>query len=179
VEFVKAMMELKLALWLTSILCILFAIAVSGPGMETSGIKINNSSSSPILEFPDSPILVNDSTLDSCLKKYSPFILDCWEPGCNPCQLIDPKIDQMARDFQGQVVFGKLNIKQNIEIMVQYRVFNYPTLLIFKNGSMIYRHIGNCPIATLEEIISNKLGIKKACNQIEGLFLNPPKSSHY
>jgi thioredoxin 1 len=105
-------------------------------------------------------VLINDSTLGPSLKKYSPFVLDCWEPGCNPCHLIDPKIDEMARDLHGKVVFGKLNIKQNAKTMVKYRIFNYPTLLIFKNGSMIYRHIGNYPTTTLEEIVLKKLGIE-------------------
>ena len=147
--------------WLTLILSILFAIAIFGSSMGTSETRTNNSGSSLIPEFPDSPVLVNDSTLDQYLKKYSPFVLDCWEPGCNPCQLIDPKIEQMAKDFHGIAVFGKLNIKQNVKTMVKYRVFNYPTVLLFRNGSMIYRHIGNYPVATLEEIISKKLEINK------------------
>jgi thioredoxin 1 len=149
-----------LELWLVSILGVLLALAISTPGMGRAGTNANESSHSPILEFPDSVALINDSTLGPSLKKYSAFVLDCWEPGCNPCQLIDPKIDEMARDFQSRVVFGKLNIKQNVKTMVKYRVFNYPTLLIFKNGSMVYRHIGNYPTATLEEVILKKLGIK-------------------
>lgn len=157
----RAMKELEYRLGLISILSMLFVLAVFGSSMGASETRTNNSGNSIITEFLDSPVLVNDSTLGLYLKKYSPFVLDCWEPGCNPCQLIDPKIDQMAKDFHGVAVFGKLNIKQNVKTMVKYRVFNYPTLLLFRNGSMIYRHIGNYPVATLEEIISKKLEINK------------------
>lgn len=151
------MKKFELELFVALIFGILSAAAVSGIGEGAPDAKINDSDRNLDLDFPDSPLIVNDSTLGQYLLKYSSFILDCWEPGCNPCSLIDPKIDQMAKDFRGQVVFGKLNIKQNIKTMVKYRVFNYPTLLIFTNGSMIYRHIGNYPISTLEEIISKKL----------------------
>lgn len=132
--------------------------SVSATGIQDK--KANETGSSIALEFPEAPVVINDSTIGSALQKYSPLVLDCWEKGCRPCQLIDPKIDKMSADLRGKVVFGKLNINQNSKSMVKYKIFNYPTLLIFKNGSLVYRHIGNIPQDALESMILGKLGIK-------------------
>lgn len=146
-----------------TLLCALFSALTLITSVSAMGIqeeKTNETGSSLAFEFPDSPVVINDSTIGSALLKYSPLVLDCWEKGCRPCQLIDPKIDKMAADLRGKVVFGKLNINQNSKSMVKYKVFNYPTLLIFKNGSLIFRQIGNHPLDELESMILGKLGIK-------------------
>jgi thioredoxin 1 len=135
-------------------------LTISGSSFGSNDILINITDSNPLIEFPETPVVVNDSTLVASLSQYSPFVLECWEIGCRPCQRIDPAINEMANDLKGKVVFGKLNIDQNIKTMVKYRVFNYPTLLIFKNGRLVYRHIGNYPKATLEKMILEKLDLK-------------------
>ena len=88
------------------------------------------------------------------------MVLDCWEKGCRPCHSIDRKIDEMAADLKGQEVFGKLNINQNYKTTTKYKVFNYPTILIFKDGAPVYRHIGDIPKDELENLILSKLCIK-------------------
>lgn len=148
-------------LLLLFVLCSSIMLIASWPVMGSHDKKANSTSSGVEVgpEFPDVPLVITDSTLGSALDKYSPLVLDCWENGCRPCQLIDRKIDKMAADLKGQVVFGKLNINQNAKTTTRYKIFNYPTILIFKNGSMIYRHIGNIPKDELQNLILNKLGI--------------------
>jgi thioredoxin 1 len=141
---------------LFSSLMVITSVSVMG----SQGKEANATGSEVALEFPDAPVIINDSTIGSALQRYSPFVLDFWETGCRPCQLIDPKIDKTAVDLKGKVVFGKLNINQNSKSTVKFKVFNYPTLLIFKNGSLIYRQIGNIPEGALESMILGKLGIK-------------------
>lgn len=147
-----------------TLLVVLLSSLMAITSVSATGIQDNNSnetgSSAAAFEFPDAPVVINDSTIGSALQKYSPLVLDCWEKGCRPCQLIDPKIDKMSADLRGKVVFGRLNINQNSKSMVKYKVFNYPTLLIFKNGSLIFRQIGNHPLDELESMILGKLGIK-------------------
>lgn len=108
-------------------------------------------------EFPDAPIEVNDKNFDSMLRLYSPFVVDFWKIGCRPCKSIDPTINEMALDFKGQIVFGKLCIDRNSNSKKKYGISNTPTLLIFKDGSLVYRHVGNYPKQKLEEIILTAL----------------------
>jgi thiol-disulfide isomerase/thioredoxin len=107
----------------------------------------------PEKEFPDVPVDVNDKNLDSMRMLYSPFVVDFWEIGCRPCKSVDPTINEMALDFKGQIVFGKLCIDRNVASKKKYGISRTPTLLIFKEGTLVYRHVGNYPKQKLEEII--------------------------
>ena len=108
-------------------------------------------------EVPYVPIEVNDKNIDSMIKRYSPFVVDFWEIGCRPCKSIDPTINEMALDFKGQIAFGKLCIDKNAASKKKYGISNTPTLLIFKDGTLVYRHVGNYPKQKLEEIILSAL----------------------
>jgi thioredoxin 1 len=111
----------------------------------------------PTLVFPETSVVVDDRSLDGALKIYSPFVLECWEIACRPCELIDPKINQIAEDFKGRIVFGKLCIDYNPITMSKYRVSRTPTLLIFKNGTLVHKHVGNNPKEGLKYTILTAL----------------------
>ena len=137
------------------ILCLFLVLASLGYAL---GSETTNSTATS-MAFPDAPVNVNDSTLDTALQTYSPFVLECWKGGCRPCQLIRPKVDEMAKELQGQVVFGRIDIMQNAITQNRYQVSRSPTLLIFRNGSLIYKHVGNYPKYALEAIIKKQLGM--------------------
>ena len=134
---------------------------LSASNASISNASISNASTGKMYriekEFPDAPIEVNDKNFDSMLRLYSPFVVDFWEIGCRPCKSIDPTINAMALDFKGQIVFGKLCIDRNSNSKKKYGISNTPTLLIFKDGSLVYRHVGNYPKQKLEEIILTAL----------------------
>ena len=111
----------------------------------------------PEIEFPDVPVELNDKNFNSMLKLYSPVVVDFWEIGCRPCKSIDPTINEMALDFKGQIVFGRLCIDRNAASKKKYGISSTPTLLIFKDGTLVYRHVGNYPKQKLEEIILTAL----------------------
>ena len=141
------------------IFCLLL-LAVLGqaqPGPQDQ-MEINTSASQLI--FPGGPVDLNDRSLDGALKIYSPLVLDCWEVGCRPCQKIDPIIDQMAKDFRGKIVFGKLCTDVNPITLAKYGVSRTPTLLIFENGTLVYKHVGYYPREELEHIILTVLQLR-------------------
>ncbi|MCX6674000.1 MAG: thioredoxin family protein [Methanothrix sp.] len=142
-----------------ALLCLL-PLAMTGDCRASPEGQMDGGASSPALVFPESSVAVDDGGLDGALKIYSPFVLDCWEIGCRPCQLIDAKINQMAADFKGRIVFGKLCIDYNPITMSKYGVSRTPTLLIFKNGTLVYKHVGNYPKDELEHIILTVLHMR-------------------
>ena len=127
-----------------TVLCLL-PFAMMGDCRASPEGQMDGNASSQALVFPQTPVEVYDESLDDALMIYSPFVLDCWELGCRPCQLIDAKIDQMAEDLKGRIVFGKLCIDYNPITMNKYGVSRTPTLLVFKNGTLVYKHVGNYP----------------------------------
>jgi thioredoxin 1 len=149
----------KATLMALAILCLLPLVMMGDCRASPEG-QMNGNASGPVRVFPESPVVVNDGTMDEALKIYSPFVLDCWEIGCRPCQLIEPKINQMAEDFKGRIVFGKLCIDYNPITMSKYGVSRTPTLLVFKNGSLVYKQVGNYPQEELEHIILTALNMR-------------------
>lgn len=148
--------EMRARSLLFRILCILLTLAGSAHGSDSMVMAAEEL----VREFPSTPVTVNDSNIDSALKRYSPFVLECWKDGCKPCQLIRPKIDEMAKDLSGKVVFGRMNIEQEAITKEKYQVSRSPTLLIFKDGNLIYSHVGNYPKYALEAIIQKKLELE-------------------
>ncbi|MBS7657800.1 MAG: thioredoxin [Candidatus Bathyarchaeia archaeon] len=106
--------------------------------------------------FPAEPIKVVDETIDDFIHKYSIAVLDCWAEWCGPCRMIAPIIDQLAREYSGKIVFGKLNVDENPEGARRFGIMSIPTLLIFKDGKLIDRIIGALPKNVLEAKL-NKL----------------------
>ncbi len=128
-------------------------------GLQSHSSKTNSIAFSSLTEFPDSPVTVKDGNLDSLAKLYSPFVVDCWKIGCEACEAFSPTFSELAKDFQGRAVFGKLCIDKNRRTKAKYHISSYPTLLIFKNGELIYSRAGNSPKSTLEDLIQSKLGL--------------------
>jgi thioredoxin 1 len=101
-------------------------------------------------DWPSSPVNVSDSEFHSFVKKYPYVIVDCWAPWCNPCRMLGPVIDEMAGDYKGKVVFGKLNTDENQATAMSLEIMSIPTLLFFKNGELVDRTMGAMPRQALE-----------------------------
>jgi thioredoxin 1 len=99
----------------------------------------------PSLELPDEPIKITDATIDAIASQYPIFILDCWAEWCGPCRSIGPIIEQLAKEMKGKVVFGKLNVDENMATANKYRISAIPTLMVFKNGKLIDKLVGAYP----------------------------------
>jgi thioredoxin 1 len=103
----------------------------------------------PSVQFPDKPVVITDDTVDAAAAQYPVFVLDCWAEWCGPCRTIGPIIEDLAREMKGKVVFGKLNVDQNMQTANKHRISAIPTMLVFKNGKLVDKIIGAYPKVTL------------------------------
>ncbi len=108
-------------------------------------------------EVIDKPIQVTDQTFESTIRKYPFVVIDFWGQWCPPCHIIAPIIEELAKDYSGMVVFGKLNVDENQMTAAKYGIMAVPTLLIFKNGRLIDQVTGVLPRQHLEKRIKNVL----------------------
>ena len=104
-----------------------------------------NTSAKPFVELPDKPVIVTDATIDATASQYPIFILDCWAEWCGPCRTIGPIVEQLAMEMKGKVVFGKLNVDENMQTANKYRISAIPTLMVFKEGKLIDKLVGAYP----------------------------------
>jgi len=85
----------------------------------------------------DSPLIMDDASFVETVRKYPLIIVDCWAAWCGPCKMVAPVIDELAKEYAGKVVFGKLNVDENPKIASEFGIMAIPTLFIFKNGEPV------------------------------------------
>jgi len=98
----------------------------------------------------DKPIVVSDRNFDQTVKNYPLVVIDCWAAWCAPCRAIAPVVEELAKEYSGKVVFGKLNVDENPETAQKFGVMAIPTLLVMKNGTEVDRIVGVLPKSQLE-----------------------------
>ncbi len=108
-------------------------------------------------EVIDHPLTITDGTFVEAVKKYPLLVVDCWAPWCGPCKMIAPVLEEMAKEYAGKVVFGKLNVDENPRIATEYAIMAIPTLFIFKNGEPVDVIQGALPKPYLEARIKEWL----------------------
>lgn len=68
------------------------------------------------------------------LKSEAPVVVDFWAEWCAPCKIISPMIEELAKEYEGKVKVGKLNVDENPETAQSFNVMSIPTIMVFKNG---------------------------------------------
>ena len=102
---------------------------------------------------PDHPQTVTGSDFQGFVKKHPNVIVDCWAPWCGPCRNLAPVLDELAVAFKGKVVFGKMNVDENMQVPQSFGIQSIPTLLFFKNGEFVKKQVGAPPKPALEAMI--------------------------
>ena len=97
-------------------------------------------------------ILTKENFETEVLKSEIPVLVDFWATWCGPCMMLSPVIAELAEELEGKVKVGKVNVDEQGDLAMQYRVASIPTLLLFKNGELVKTSVGFMPKA---EIIAN------------------------
>lgn len=105
----------------------------------------------------DKPVVVTDDTFKETIRKHQMVVVDCWAGWCQPCRMIAPSVEQLAKELSGKVVFGKLDVDANVATPSEYGIMSIPTLLIFKNGEHVDTIIGAVPKSMIKEAIERHM----------------------
>ena len=98
-----------------------------------------------------------DELAKELIASGKPVVIDFWAEWCGPCRQIGPFVDELAAQYEGQVTIGKYNVDEGDEISGEYGIRNIPTLLFFKDGQLVDKHVGSANKAQLEEKVKKLL----------------------
>lgn len=85
---------------------------------------------------------ITDESFERVIKENTLVLVDFWAEWCAPCRMIAPILEDLARDYEGQVVVAKLNVDENPRTPMRYRVMSIPTVVLFKNGNPVEVLVG-------------------------------------
>jgi thioredoxin 1 len=90
-----------------------------------------------------SDITITDANFDATvLKSDKPVLVDFWAVWCGPCQMQGPIVEEVAKAMAGKAVVGKINVDENSNTAQKFNVMSIPTLMIFKNGTVVKQFVG-------------------------------------
>ena len=91
------------------------------------------------------PFHVTDSNFEDTLKNNKLVFVDFWANWCGPCRALAPTIVELAKEYSGKVLIGKLDVDENPVTAEKFQVFSIPTMIVFKDGKEAERLVGLCP----------------------------------
>ena len=77
---------------------------------------------------------ITDANLQEVLDNEELVVIDFWAEWCGPCRMISPIVDELAEEYAGRVLIGKVNVDENDEVVEKYGIRNIPTILFIKKG---------------------------------------------
>jgi len=109
------------------------------------------------ISHQDSIVKLTDANFDRLSSSGRPMFVDFWAVWCGPCRIMDPVVDRLAVKYSDRVLFGKVNVDEEMDISSRYQVFSIPTFMIFKNGQPADAVIGAVGEPSLERLVKSAI----------------------
>jgi thioredoxin 1 len=87
-------------------------------------------------------VFTDQNFTNQVIKNKLPVVVDFWATWCPPCKIIDPLIDDLAKEYDGKVAIGKIDADTNPDVVGQLNVMSLPTMIFFKDGKPVKTLIG-------------------------------------
>ena len=87
-------------------------------------------------------LVFTDENIKEAIQSGKPVVVDFWAEWCGPCRMVGPVVEELAKEYEGRVIIGKLDVDENVETPNEYGIRNIPTILFFKDGQIVDKQIG-------------------------------------
>ena len=103
-------------------------------------------------------IIKQDNFDEKVLGSDLPVLIDFWAEWCGPCRMVGPVVEELAKNYQGKALVGKVNVDEERSLAQKYRVFSIPTLFIFKDGQVVDQLVGARPYEDIARVLDKHVG---------------------
>ena len=97
-------------------------------------------------------VITNENFEDEVVKSDIPVLVDFWASWCGPCKMLAPIIEELAKEYEGKVKVGKVNVDD--ELSLRFNILSIPTVILFKEGKEVNRLVGFSMKEDFEEMIN-------------------------
>lgn len=102
---------------------------------------------------PAELVVLTDSNFARTITSTPLVLVDFWAVWCQPCKVIAPAVEELAKKYSGKLTVGKMNVDENQMVPGQFGIQSIPTLLLFKGGRLVDGVVGAVPKAQLENLV--------------------------
>lgn len=96
---------------------------------------------------------ITSANFQEVMKSDKVVMIDFWAEWCGPCRMVGPVVEELAKEYDGKAVVGKLNVDNEGDISAQFGIRNIPTILFVKNGEVVDKVVGALPKSEFVKVL--------------------------
>ncbi len=101
--------------------------------------------------------LTRDNFEQKVVNSDKPVLIDFWASWCGPCRAVAPVMEELAEQYDGKAVIGKVNVDDENELSAKFRIMSIPTIMLFKGGQVVDKIVGSRPKADFENLLNKNI----------------------